>query len=229
MYPGIENPGLRIRKASSQLVWAVLARNRSLGTVSLADKEWPLDPRPDAVALYSGWTPGKRRAWFLPHCLPCWTPWGVEVRQDEVEFAPMGLKMRCPGKGLVLPDISTLTAVSVERLANQRLHLARNEVLLDRHSTLNCLGVNAALVASRWGCGSLVVKVSDCGGHAMSSNPIPLKTRRVEKGCTLNLSRAQTSSRWCGVVVRRGGCHLRCRHLNMVQNDVVRRPKPSCS
>ncbi|GFX37822.1 uncharacterized protein TNCV_3116701 [Trichonephila clavipes] len=49
--------------------------------------------------------------------------------------------------------------------------------------------------------------------------------------CTLNLSRAETSSRWCGVVVRRGRCQLRCRprHLTMVQNYVVRRQKPSCS
>ncbi|GFV80643.1 uncharacterized protein TNCV_4618051 [Trichonephila clavipes] len=38
----------------------------------------------------------------------------------------------------------------------------------------------------------------------MSSNPVPLKTRRVGQRCTLNLSRADTSSRWCGVVVRRG-------------------------
>ncbi|GFX98512.1 uncharacterized protein TNCV_1500901 [Trichonephila clavipes] len=38
-----------------------------------------------------------------------------------------------------------------------------------------------------------------------SSSPVPLKTRRVGQRCTLNLSRAQTSSRWCGVVVRRGG------------------------
>ncbi|GFV52509.1 hypothetical protein TNCV_83481 [Trichonephila clavipes] len=37
----------------------------------------------------------------------------------------------------------------------------------------------------------------------MSSSPVPLKTRRVGKRCTLNLSRVQTSSRWCGVVVRR--------------------------
>ncbi|GFW34089.1 uncharacterized protein TNCV_287731 [Trichonephila clavipes] len=37
-----------------------------------------------------------------------------------------------------------------------------------------------------------------------SSSPIPLKTRRVGERCTLNLSRAQTTSRWCGVVVRRG-------------------------
>ncbi|GFU26156.1 uncharacterized protein TNCV_5105991 [Trichonephila clavipes] len=38
-----------------------------------------------------------------------------------------------------------------------------------------------------------------------SSSPVPLKTCRVEQRCTLNLSRAETSSRWCGVVVRRGG------------------------
>ncbi|GFX03670.1 uncharacterized protein TNCV_2112421 [Trichonephila clavipes] len=37
------------------------------------------------------------------------------------------------------------------------------------------------------------------------SSPVPLKTRRVRQRCTLNLSRAETSSRWCGVVVRRGG------------------------
>ncbi|GFX01959.1 uncharacterized protein TNCV_371481 [Trichonephila clavipes] len=64
-----------------------------------------------------------------------------------------------------------------------------------------------------------------------SSSPVPLKTRRVGQRCTLNLSRAETSSRWCGVVVRRGWCQLRCRsrHLTMVQNYVVRRQKPSCS
>ncbi|GFU02777.1 hypothetical protein TNCV_402961 [Trichonephila clavipes] len=28
---------------------------------------------------------------------------------------------------------------------------------------------------------------------------------RVAERCTLNLSRAQASSRWCGLVVRRGG------------------------
>ncbi|GFY18967.1 transposable element Tcb2 transposase [Trichonephila clavipes] len=63
------------------------------------------------------------------------------------------------------------------------------------------------------------------------SSPVPLKTRRVGQRCTLNLSRAETSSRWCGVVVRRGECQLRCRprHLTRVQNYVVRRQKPSCS
>ncbi|GFW22592.1 uncharacterized protein TNCV_1478891 [Trichonephila clavipes] len=37
-----------------------------------------------------------------------------------------------------------------------------------------------------------------------SSIPVPLKTRRVGQRCTLNLSRAETSSRWCGVAVKRG-------------------------
>ncbi|GFT73368.1 uncharacterized protein TNCV_4009741 [Trichonephila clavipes] len=37
------------------------------------------------------------------------------------------------------------------------------------------------------------------------SSPVPLKIRRVGQRCTLNLSRAETSSRWCGVAVRRGG------------------------
>ncbi|GFX80570.1 hypothetical protein TNCV_498381 [Trichonephila clavipes] len=49
-------------------------------------------------------------------------------------------------------------------------------------------------------CGSPVVKVLDHGRHVMSSSPVPLKTDRVGQRCTLNMSRAQTSSRWCGVV-----------------------------
>ncbi|GFW37998.1 uncharacterized protein TNCV_4631991 [Trichonephila clavipes] len=55
------------------------------------------------------------------------------------------------------------------------------------------------------GCGSRVVMVSNHSKQVMRSSPVPLKTRRVGKRCTLNLSRAQTSSRWCGVVVREGG------------------------
>ncbi|GFT64819.1 uncharacterized protein TNCV_2256611 [Trichonephila clavipes] len=50
------------------------------------------------------------------------------------------------------------------------------------------------------GCGSPGVKVSDHGRHVMSSSPVPLKTHRVGQRCTLNLSRAEASSRWCGVV-----------------------------
>ncbi|GFU75489.1 uncharacterized protein TNCV_2862051 [Trichonephila clavipes] len=54
------------------------------------------------------------------------------------------------------------------------------------------------------GCGRPVVKVSDHGRDVMSSSPVPLKILRVGQRSTLNLSRAETSSRWCGVVVRRG-------------------------
>ncbi|GFY25641.1 hypothetical protein TNCV_2487611 [Trichonephila clavipes] len=55
-----------------------------------------------------------------------------------------------------------------------------------------------------WGCGSPVIKVSYHSRHVMSSSPVPLKTSYVGQQCTLNLSRAKTSSSWCGVVVRRG-------------------------
>ncbi|GFX90292.1 hypothetical protein TNCV_3848671 [Trichonephila clavipes] len=44
-----------------------------------------------------------------------------------------------------------------------------------------------------------VVKVSDHGRHVQSSSPVPLKTQRVGQRCTINLSRAGTSSRWCGL------------------------------
>ncbi|GFV41983.1 hypothetical protein TNCV_2751641 [Trichonephila clavipes] len=52
---------------------------------------------------------------------------------------------------------------------------------------------------------NLVVKVSDRSWHVISSSLVTLKTRRVGARYPLNLSRAQTSSRWCGVVVMRGG------------------------
>ncbi|GFX46801.1 hypothetical protein TNCV_4039471 [Trichonephila clavipes] len=55
-----------------------------------------------------------------------------------------------------------------------------------------------------WDCGSPVVKVLHHGRHVMGSSPVPLTTRREGLRCTLNLSRAEKSSRWSGVVVRRG-------------------------
>ncbi|GFV24950.1 transposable element Tcb1 transposase [Trichonephila clavipes] len=60
-------------------------------------------------------------------------------------------------------------------------------------------------IRTLWGCGSPVVKVSDHDRHVMSSSPVPLKTYRVGKRRTLNLSIAHTPSRWCDLVVRRGG------------------------
>ncbi|GFW48173.1 uncharacterized protein TNCV_1614341 [Trichonephila clavipes] len=58
-------------------------------------------------------------------------------------------------------------------------------------------------------------------GLVTIASPVPLKTHRVGYRFT---SRAQTSSRVCGVVVRRVGCQLRCRPrpLAIVQNYVVR-------
>ncbi|GBL83592.1 hypothetical protein AVEN_196420-1 [Araneus ventricosus] len=56
-------------------------------------------------------------------------------------------------------------------------------------------------------------------------NPIPLKSRRVLGLLHTKLSiRGQTTSRWCGAVVWRGGCKFRCRprHLTVVQNYEVR-------
>ncbi|GFW31242.1 uncharacterized protein TNCV_2578231 [Trichonephila clavipes] len=79
------------------------------------------------------------------------------------------------------------------------------------------------------GRGTLGVKISDRSWHVVNSSPIPLKTRRVGERCTLNLPGAQTSSHWCGVVVRKEGFQLknRPRHLTMVQNDEVHHQKPS--
>ncbi|GFU11850.1 uncharacterized protein TNCV_1163031 [Trichonephila clavipes] len=75
---------------------------------------------------------------------------------------------------------------------------------------------------------SPVVKVLE---HVMSSSQVLLKTHSVGQRCTLNLSRAKTSSRWCGVEDRRGWCQFKCRPrlLAMIQKYVVRRQKPSCS
>ncbi|GFU64979.1 uncharacterized protein TNCV_5090961 [Trichonephila clavipes] len=63
---------------------------------------------------------------------------------------------------------------------------------------------------------------------ATSFSPEPLKTRCVGERGTLNLSRAQTSSCWSGVVVKRCQLKYHPRHLTMVQNYEVRLQKPSC-
>ncbi|GFX58720.1 DUF1758 domain-containing protein [Trichonephila clavipes] len=70
--------------------------------------------------------------------------------------------------------------------------------LTDPDSWFHCSGQDnpSDFLSRGWGCGSPVVKVSNHGRHVMSSIPVPLKTRRVGQRCTLNLSRAETSSRW---------------------------------
>ncbi|GFU83777.1 hypothetical protein TNCV_1694471 [Trichonephila clavipes] len=49
------------------------------------------------------------------------------------------------------------------------------------------------------------------------SIPVPLKTHCVGERCTLNLSRAQTSSCWRCVVVKRGHLKYHPRHLTWVK------------
>ncbi|GFU46643.1 hypothetical protein TNCV_1546581 [Trichonephila clavipes] len=77
------------------------------------------------------------------------------------------------------------------------LRISREDGILS-HTGGRHLPTSLSKEPESWGCGSPVVKVSDHDRHVMSSNPVPLKTRRVEQQCTLNLSRAETSSRWCG-------------------------------
>ncbi|GFT15431.1 uncharacterized protein TNCV_3264501 [Trichonephila clavipes] len=48
-----------------------------------------------------------------------------------------------------------------------------------------------------------------------SSIPVPLKTRRVGQRCTAT----ETSSRWCGVVVRRGGASSGVVHVKRTPNQ----------
>ncbi|GFU96457.1 uncharacterized protein TNCV_90301 [Trichonephila clavipes] len=77
--------------------------------VSAADKGcrvYPLDP--DAVALYSGCTPGKCRAWFLPDDRHTASLVGLrggwrDARTD-LYYALMDPMLLCPGKGLVLSN-----------------------------------------------------------------------------------------------------------------------------
>ncbi|GFX84500.1 uncharacterized protein TNCV_3531971 [Trichonephila clavipes] len=58
------------------------------------------------------------------------------------------------------------------------------------------------------------------------SSPVPLKTRRVGQRCTLNLSRAETSSRWCDVVVRRGGVPAQVSSTSLDHGSKLRGPSP---
>ncbi|GFV24173.1 uncharacterized protein TNCV_4165201 [Trichonephila clavipes] len=59
-----------------------------------------------------------------------------------------------------------------------------------------------------------------------SSSPVPLKTRRVGQRCTLNLSRAETSSRWCGVVVRGRGVPAQVSSTSFDHGSKLRGPSP---
>ncbi|GFX81947.1 uncharacterized protein TNCV_2571461 [Trichonephila clavipes] len=77
--------------------------------------------------------------------------------------------------------------------------LLQKQMLLDSESLQCDLYQNLVAAVAEW------YRHRIMAGFVTSSSPVPLKTRRVGQRCTLNLSRAETSSRWCGVVVRRGG------------------------
>ncbi|GFW04147.1 hypothetical protein TNCV_2669121 [Trichonephila clavipes] len=83
------------------------------GQVSAADKGWwvyPLDPHPDAVSLYSGCTLGKRRAWYLPDdrhtAFLVGLRGGWKYARMKLFFTLIDPMLLCPGKDLVLPNLS---------------------------------------------------------------------------------------------------------------------------
>ncbi|GFV94573.1 uncharacterized protein TNCV_3826401 [Trichonephila clavipes] len=97
----------------------------------------------------------------------------------------------------------------------------RNSELQSSEKDYNHASILLSMLYTGFGCemygrGSLVVKVSDHGWLVTSSCPVPLKTRRVGQRFTLNLSRVETSSRWCCVVVRRGGASSGVVHITLL-------------
>ncbi|GFV59025.1 hypothetical protein TNCV_1814141 [Trichonephila clavipes] len=81
-----------------------------------------------------------------------------------------------------------------------------------------------------WGCGRRGVKVSDRGWPCHEFKPSTTKDPPCRERCSLNLSRAQTSS--LGVVWLLGEevpAQASLTSLSTVQNYEVRRQKPSCS
>ncbi|GFV27444.1 hypothetical protein TNCV_912741 [Trichonephila clavipes] len=72
------------------------------------------------------------------------------------------------------------------------------------------------------GLGSQVVKVWDRGWLCHEFEPSTTKDPRVGERRTINLSRAEMSSRWCGVVGE--GCQLRCHPLD--HGSKLRDPSP---
>ncbi|GFS92653.1 uncharacterized protein TNCV_1160971 [Trichonephila clavipes] len=85
------------------------------------------------------------------------------------------------------------TAQSSKRPPHYTIRMRRANCLIDR-----CPDTGSVAAVAEW----YRYRIVAC--LVTSSSPVPLKIRRVGQRCTLNLSRAETSSRWCGVVVRRG-------------------------
>ncbi|GBN64508.1 hypothetical protein AVEN_114426-1 [Araneus ventricosus] len=76
-----------------------------------------------------------------------------------------------------------------------------------------------------WGRGGLVVRFRLWGRRVPGPRPDSTEDPPCMGPAARQIIRSgQTSSRWCGVEVWRGGCQLRCRprHLTEVQNYEVR-------
>ncbi|PRD27623.1 UNVERIFIED_CONTAM: hypothetical protein NCL1_34831 [Trichonephila clavipes] len=99
----------------------------------------------------------------------------------------------CKEQNLATPELVNWLVVNTRQFLSCDYDVARNHEPNDH----NCFIPTAysASVAEWYAVACLVT----------SSSPVLLKTRRVGQRCTLNLSRAESSSRWCGVVVRGGG------------------------
>ncbi|GFV47242.1 hypothetical protein TNCV_4828981 [Trichonephila clavipes] len=88
---------------------------------------------------------------------------------------------------------------------------------------------NHKAISSRSGRGSTVVKVTDSWQACHESEGSTTENPPCRGVMHVESAEAQTSSSWCGVEVRRGKGHLRCRPrpLNIVQNYKVHHQKPS--
>ncbi|GFX92873.1 uncharacterized protein TNCV_4014821 [Trichonephila clavipes] len=112
-----------------------------------------------------------------------------------------------------VPAIAAIVSIFHVRLNLPHLEIETLEDKLLKKSLIGSLLLNELIVALLKGIfpGRRMAAVAEWYRYrtvacfVTGSSPVPLKTRRVGQRCTLNLSRAETSSRWCGVEVRRGG------------------------
>ncbi|GFY05084.1 uncharacterized protein TNCV_562161 [Trichonephila clavipes] len=94
------------------------------------------------------------------------------------------------------PVCPRTNAKSIEMFLSLRLLRISTIILLDEEIHLRESKEEIESVQMRY-------RIVAC--FVTSSSPVPLKTHRVGQRCMLNLSKAKGSSRWYGVVVRRGG------------------------
>ncbi|GFX00780.1 uncharacterized protein TNCV_4577471 [Trichonephila clavipes] len=137
--------------------------------------------------------------------------WNIMVRQLQHH----------PQQALTVPVLTQQTQKARRSLPQSDIRYLRM-IIFKLWGLTNCFSI-----ISYRGYGSLVVKVSDCGWLVTSSSPVPLKTRRVGERWTLNLSRVQTFSRWCGVVARRGrGVPAQVSSSSLDHGPKLRGPSP---